>query len=92
MTPPPRLQQLLEDLHRELLATRTVDPKSRALMEHLASDLRTMSERSTTEPPAERYGTLRERLLESVKTFEATHPKLSASIEQLIDQLAALNL
>ena len=92
MPDPQRLQRLLEDLHQELLSTRSVDPESRAMMDHLAADLRAFSARPPAGAAPEPYVSLRERLLESVKTFEAGHPRLSASIEQVIDQLAALNL
>jgi hypothetical protein len=84
------LREHLERLHAELAHARTLAPSDRVLAERLAHDLQAiLAER---DPQPVRYQSLRDRLRESMERLEAAHPKLSAAMEQAIDQLAQLNL
>lgn len=86
------LHRLLGELHQELLAARPVDPKSRDLLEHLASDIRAIVDTPSHQASPEHYQGLRGRLTEAVAAFEASHPRLTTAMERVIDTLAVSNL
>ena len=71
------LRQLLEDLHQRIESTDTVDEQGREMLNHLSMDIRNLLER-TGEP---RRDTSKEinRLEESIRHFEVTHPTLTAT-------------
>jgi len=87
-----RLHKLLTDLHGELLAARSVGPKDRDLLQHLAEDIRAIVEAGPAAHPATTYHPLRQRLAEGVAAFEASHPQLSKTLANVIDTLALYNL
>jgi hypothetical protein len=87
-----RLQELLTALHQELLAAGPVDAKSRDLLRHLASDIRARLDTAADTADAARYQGLSGSLREAARAFEASHPKLTAAMEQVIDTLALYNL
>jgi hypothetical protein len=87
-----RLHKLLTDLHGELLAARSVGPKDRDLLQHLAEDIRAIVEAGPVAHPTTTYHPLRQRLAEGVKAFEASHPQLSKTLANVIDTLALYNL
>ena len=82
------LHKLLTDLHGELLAARSVSPKDRDLLQHLAEDIRALVEAE----PAGGHQQLRQRLAEGVRAFEASHPELSKTLANVIDTLALYNI
>jgi len=87
-----RLHKLLTDLHGELIAARSVSPKDRDLLQHLAEDIRAIVEGQPAALPAATDHPLRQRLTEGVKAFEASHPQLSRTLANVIDTLALYNL
>jgi hypothetical protein len=86
------LHQLLGELHDELLAARTVDPKSRDLLQHLTRDIRALVDAPPPEGSPGHYQGLRGRLSEAMAEFEASHPRLTTAMERVIDTLAVSNL
>ena len=62
-----RLHKLLTDLHGELIAARSVSPKDRDLLQHLAEDIRAIVEAQPAALPAATDHPLRQRLAEGVK-------------------------
>jgi hypothetical protein len=81
------LRQLLEELHRKIESTNSVDEKGRELLSHLSVDIRNLLERTGHE--AQLRGTGREvgRLQEAIEHFEVTHPALTAALSQLLNTL-----
>ncbi|HUL49423.1 MAG TPA: DUF4404 family protein [Gemmatimonadales bacterium] len=86
----PDLHRLLTDLHQQLLEARSVDPKDQALLRHLAEDIRALTKARPTEPPE--YAIVRQRLMDGVSAFEASHPQLSQALANVIDTLALYNI
>lgn len=81
------LRNLLEELHRKIETTDTVDEKGRELLSHLSVDIRNLLERTGHEERLR--GNDREigRLEESVRHFEVSHPSLTAALSQLLNIL-----
>ena len=79
------LRQLLEELHQRIESTDTVDEQGREMLNHLSMDIRNLLER-TGEP---RRDTSKEinRLEESIRHFEVTHPTLTATLSQMLNIL-----
>jgi hypothetical protein len=87
-----RLEDLLTTLHEELLAAGPVDAKNRDLLRHLASDIRARLDAGPESAAAARYQGLSGSLREAATAFEASHPRLTAAMEKVIDTLALYNL
>ena len=86
------LHELLTELHDQLLAARSLDPKDRDLLRHLADDIRAVTKGSPGSAPPERSGELRQRLTDAVRAFEASHPQVSKTLATVIDTLALYNI
>lgn len=86
------LHELLTELHDHLLAARSLEPKDRDLLRHLAEDIRGVTAGSPPGVAPERYGELRQRLADAVAKFEASHPQLSKTLATAIDTLAFYNI
>lgn len=82
-----KLQQLLEELHRELSAAKSVDPDSRRLLEELLQDIGKLTGSAAAEA-----GSPAGQLREAALRLEAEHPKLAATLGQLGDTLARLGI
>ena len=81
------LNDLLQELHKELESTDTVDSKNRALLAGLVADIRDVLGRSDTGEPGTEES-LSERLLESARDFEDSHPRLVSAIGRVADALS----
>lgn len=88
--PHARLHALLEELHSEILATGSLDPSDQELARHLAEDMQDLADRAQERGGPERR--LGDRLRRSLQALAASRPELSNRVEQLMDQLAAVNL
>lgn len=80
----PKLQQKLEELHTELGNTRAVDPAARQLLEHLQMDIRATLKNSN----AQNHASLVKRLNAAVTKLEESHPELTKTIKDVLDNLA----
>ena len=84
------LRQMLEHLHTELQRTDTIDDRSRELLRSVLGDIEDLLERK------EKRGTQPEsivqRLRETVRAFETTHPTLTEAIGRLADALAGMGV
>ncbi len=85
------LRELLTELHRELAAAGSIDGKNQALLQRLAEDIRAIAQTEKADA-AEPYQGLRARLVDAAAAFEVTHPRLSKTMENVIDTLAMYNL
>ena len=101
-TPPilPAVKQLrerLEELHRELADTQSVDPGSRELLGEVLDDIRHILERegagvSEDRGPSDAEPPLAERLREAAHHFEDSHPNLFTAVGRVVDTLSRLGI
>ena len=80
-----KLRELLETLHQELEQVDTVDKNTVAVLTNLREDI---SKLVTENVGAHENESLVERMKEAVDHFEADHPKLSMTIQHVLDSLA----
>ena len=81
-----QLRQELEQLHAELERTEIVDAESRQLLEHLQNDIQAVLKHSD----AANHASLVKRLNAVVSQFEESHPSLTLTIKQVLDNLASI--
>ena len=90
------LRSLLEQLHTELEHTQSVDQKGRELLNDLDNDIRGLLLR-TQETQAHQTGsgttaqdpqTLLERLEETIRYLEVTHPTLTNTLAKISESLS----
>ena len=81
------LHDLLQELHKELESTDAVDSENRALLAGLVADIRDVLDRSDTGESGTEES-LSERLLESARDFEDSHPRLVSAIGRVADALS----
>lgn len=85
-----KLRELLETLHRELEQVDSIDETTEVVLSNLRDDMQKLL--------AEKAGTIHEneslveRMGEAVDHFEAGHPKLSMTIQHVLDSLANMGL
>jgi hypothetical protein len=78
------LPNLLKELRAELAHTKAVDEQGRELLHALNADIRSLLERSEDDDSDD---SLFERLQDSIDYFEATHPRLTTALSQLLNAL-----
>jgi len=74
------LREILERLHAELDRTKSLDEKGREMLRHLNSDIRELLERSGEEADE----SILERLQDSIDYFEATHPRVTQMLSEMM--------
>jgi hypothetical protein len=81
------LRAMLEELHKKIESTNSVDETGRELLSHLSVDIRNLLERTGHEEQLR--GTKWEvgRLEESIRHFEVSHPNLTQALSQLLTTL-----
>jgi hypothetical protein len=84
------LRHTLDELHAELEAAGTLDPEARAMLRSAAREIQHALEAGAPAPAGE--ASLGDRLEESTRHFEATHPKVAEAVRRVIDALAALGI
>ena len=84
------LHRELKQLHAELQRVDTADTNDREMLEKLATDIWRILGREELDP--DHYRSLRERLREAVAQFEASHPRATMLMRELIDQLAYMGI
>ena len=77
------LTDLLQQLRSELARTRIVDEQGRELLRGLNADIEKLLERSDDDSD----DSLLERLQDGIDYFEATHPRLTTALSQLLNSL-----
>jgi hypothetical protein len=77
------LASLLKQLRTELANTKAVDEQGRELLRALNADIRSLLESSEDDSD----DSLLERLQDSIDYFEATHPRLTSALSQLLNAL-----
>jgi len=74
-----KLDQLLEQLHKEIEGIQSVDEKGQKLLRDLSTDIRELLERVEGKQSA----SVAERIEEVMEHFEVTHPDLTAALANL---------
>jgi len=80
------LKEHLKNLHQELKTVDAVDEDSQRLLEEIHDDVQTLLAHKSGEPMLE-HGTIKERLAESARHFNASHPSLAATIRTVVNTL-----
>ena len=84
------LRGRLEELHAELQQVESVDVNERELLQNLASDVQEVLRREDDRP--QHYSGLGARLKEAVAQLEASHPRATLLMREVIDQLAFMGI
>jgi hypothetical protein len=75
-----KIDQLLEQLHKEIEGIESVDEKGQELLRDLSNDIRELLERAEGKQPAP---SIMQRIERSIEYFEVTHPDLTAALSNL---------
>ena len=84
------LRRRLEELHAELQKVETLDVNEREMLESLVKDLQEVLGRE--DDRTQHYGGLGDRLKEAVAQLEASHPRATMLMRQVIDQLSYMGI
>jgi hypothetical protein len=85
-----QLRVNLEQLHAELQQIDSVDDNEREMLQRLAKDIREIFDRE--DEHSKDYSGLRARLKDAVAKLEASHPKITLLMRELIDSLNYLGI
>jgi hypothetical protein len=86
-----RLQTRLEQLHGELQQIESVDENERQILQQLMSDIKKLVEEGQTDQHHV-YDRLGEGLREGIERFEASHPRATMLMGQVVDALAKMGI
>jgi hypothetical protein len=82
----PELKKHLENLHRELTTVEDVDEDSQRLLEKIQDDVRFLLAHKG-DAPLPQHATAKERMTESARHFDTSHPALAATIRTVVSTL-----
>jgi hypothetical protein len=85
------LREQLAELHAELQQVESLDVNEREMLQNLAKDVQELLRREDDRTP-QHYSSLGERLREAVAQVEASHPRATMLMRQVIDQLAYMGI
>lgn len=85
------LKQLIDNIHGLLQDEKSIDRESRASLQKLMEDIRNILENSDLDNQ-DKHKSLIEELTSMARKFEATHPKVSESINILVNGLSNFGL
>jgi hypothetical protein len=74
-----KIDQLLQQLHKEIEGIQSVDEKGQALLRELSADIRNLLESTEARQPESMLG----RIQQVIEHFEVTHPDLTAALANL---------
>jgi hypothetical protein len=82
----PDLKEHLKNLHQELTSVDVVDEDSQRLLEEIQNDVQVLlAHKSDT--PSPQHATIRNRLAESARHFDLSHPTLAATMRIVVNTL-----
>jgi len=85
------LKRHLETLHKELSETKTVDAESAKLLKTVMVDVKTLLAHKGSEP-SDDHGSIKERLEDSSRHFDVSHPSLAATIRTVVHTLNTMGI
>lgn len=86
-----QLHNRLEELHNELKQIESIDEAERQLLQKLMDDIRKLGETRETDQNSV-YDPLGEGLREGIERLEASHPRATMLMGQIVDALAKLGV
>ncbi|MDH3689679.1 MAG: DUF4404 family protein [Gammaproteobacteria bacterium] len=86
-----RLLELLKGLHSELEATESVDAESDELLRTVMTDIHRLLD-NRGEAPSDQGKTINERMKKIAVQFEADHPRLSMTMNEVMDALNKMGI
>ncbi len=84
------LRTRLEELHAELQQVESLDANEREMLQRLAQDVEAALSREDNR--TQQYDGLSTRLKEAVAQVEASHPRATMLMRQVIDQLSYMGI
>lgn len=84
------LREHLQELHAELQQIESLDVNEREMLQKLAREVQELLRRE--EHRTQHYNSLRDQLREAVAQVEASHPRATMLMRQVIDQLAFMGI
>jgi hypothetical protein len=88
-----QLHNRLEQLHSELQQIESVDENERQILQKLMSDIKKLVQAGDGDQHHEHvYERLGEGLREGIERFEASHPRATMLMGQLVDALAKMGI
>ncbi len=84
------LRGQLQELHSELQQVKSLDVNEREMLQNLARDIQEVL--SKEDDRTQHYSSLGERLRETVAQVEASHPRATMLMRQVIDQLSYMGI
>ena len=85
-----KLRSDLEKLHRELRAINSVDEEEQTMLRLLESDIEGLLTKNDDELKPDQDS--RQRLSETLAQVEASHPRITLLMRQMVDSLAYLGI
>jgi len=85
------LHEKLQQLHIELHHIESVEESNREILQQLKEDIQALLEH-TGDPEAPQYERLEERLREGIEQLEASHPRVTMFMGQIVDMLARIGI
>jgi ElaB/YqjD/DUF883 family membrane-anchored ribosome-binding protein len=85
------LKKHLESLHSELTNTKTVDEETEKLLEEISEDVHTLLAHQG-KYSSEHHATIKERLEESARHFDVSHPQLAAILRTVVHNLNTMGI
>jgi predicted nucleic acid-binding Zn-ribbon protein len=85
-----QLREQLQKLHAELQGVESLNDDERKQLQNLTRDVQEVLARDDEHP--EPYSGLGERLRETMAQLEASHPKITLLMRQIIDQLSFMGI
>ncbi|MAE64532.1 MAG: hypothetical protein CMJ18_09710 [Phycisphaeraceae bacterium] len=86
---PPHLQELLQELHKELEEGPAIDDRSRDLLLTVLSDIRSLVEKPPADAGPESHS-IADRLREATVHLEQSHPRLMSAAEDLVEAISRI--
>lgn len=84
------LRGQLQELHTELQQVKSLDVNEREMLQNLARDIQEALNKE--DDRTQHYNSLGNRLRETVAQVEASHPRVTMLMRQVIDQLAFMGI
>lgn len=85
-----KLREQLQDLHTELQQVESLDAGEREMLQNLAKDVQKVLRQEGDQ--TQQYTSLGDRLREVVAQVEASHPRVTLLMRQVIDELAYMGI
>jgi hypothetical protein len=86
-----QLHERLEELHNELKQIESVDEHERQILQNMIADINKLIEAGDTDQHHV-YDRLGEGLREGIERLEASHPRATMLMGQLVDALAKIGI